>query len=145
MNRNKTHRRSITDVSGQVFGRNDSLEAYLEKESMNAFKRPWHKLEAGLRLNRLRLFVDDMAKQRGLKEEEKASLMKLLSRAMERKILTSKTAVSYDVETERITEIKPLVMHPSATGEILFQIVEKRGAVTFRKRPTRDEAGGANT
>jgi hypothetical protein len=33
-----------------------------------------------------------------------------------------------------IKEIKPLVMHVSATGEVLFQLLEKRNAVTFRRK-----------
>jgi hypothetical protein len=55
--------------------------------------------------------------------------------------LNSKTAVVYDAEKEEITEIKPLVMHQSASGEILFQILEKRNAVTFRKRPAAGPQG----
>jgi hypothetical protein len=45
----------------------------------------------------------------------------------------------YDVEKEEITEIKPLMMHQNAAGEVLFQIIERRNAVTFRKRPSSAE------
>jgi hypothetical protein len=75
-----------------------------------------------------------MGKARGLKESEQAALLSLLTKALDRKVLNSKTCVVYDIEKEEITEIKPLIMHQNAQGEVLFQIMERRNAVTFRKR-----------
>jgi hypothetical protein len=75
-----------------------------------------------------------MMEKRQLKQVETDALFALLIKALDKKILNSKTAVIYDVETEKITEIKHLVMHQNAEGNVLFQIVEKRNAVTFRKK-----------
>jgi hypothetical protein len=91
-------------------------------------------------MNRLRAFADDLTEKRGLKPAEQAALMQLLTRALDRKILNSKTSVLYDLEKEEITEIKPLIMHQNSQGEVLFQILEKRNAVTFRKRPSSVDA-----
>jgi hypothetical protein len=136
--RNKTVRRSAHDISANVvdFAVNDSLQRLIDAEAGTAYKRPWHRLERGLRLNRLRLFTEDLATKRGLKDTEKVALLSLLTKALDdkKKLLNSKTAVEYDEATEMIKEIKPLVMHQSATGEVLFQLLEKRNAVTFRKR-----------
>ena len=143
--RNKTVRKVVTqDVSGVDYSFNQSLEAMLDKEAGQMYRRPWHRLERGLRLNRLRLFVDNLAATRGLKAAEQTSLLSLLTKALDRKLLNSKTAVLYDIEKESITEIKPLVMHQNAAGEVLFQILERRNAVTFRRRPgTPPDAGTA--
>jgi hypothetical protein len=133
--RNKTHRRVSFDVSGADYSVNESLENMLNSEASSAFKRPWHRLDRGLRLNRIRLFTEAMGKARGLKETEQIALMTLLTRALDRKVLNSKTCVVYDIEKEEITEIKPLIMHQNAQGEVLFQIMDRgRGGVTFRKR-----------
>lgn len=135
--RNRTVRRSThQDASANVidFAVNESLQRLIQAEADTAFKKPWHRLERGLRLNRIRTFTEDMAVKRGLKETEKAALLALLTKALDKKLLNSKTAVEYDPETETIKEIKPLVMHQAATGEVLFQLLEKRNAVTFRKR-----------
>lgn len=143
--RNRTVRRSTNDdISGGAidFAVNESLQRLIEAEASIAYKRPWHRLERGLRLNRLRLFVNDMAEKRGLKETEKASLLTLLTKALDKKLLNSKTAVDYDQEEERIKEIKPLVMHQAATGDVLFQLLEKRNAITFRKRSGGTGGGG---
>ena len=137
--RNKTMRKPVNDLSGADYSVNESLENMLNAESTAAFKRPWHRLDRGLRLNRLRAFTDKLAETRGLKLVEQAALLQLLTKALDRKILNSKTSVLYDLEKEEITEIKPLVMHPNAEGEVLFQILEKRNAVTFRKRPVSTE------
>lgn len=126
------------------FSLNSSLAAFLSQESTSLYQKPWHRLERGLRLNRLRAFADQMAQQRSLKPAEKEALSALLIKALDKKLLNSKTAVVYDTEREMITEIKPLVMHQKATGEVLFQLMEKRNAVTFRKRPT-SAGGGAGS
>jgi len=136
--RNKTVRRSTQDISANVvdFSVNESLQKLIAAEAGTAYKRPWHRLERGLRLNRLRAFTEDLAVKRGLKDSEKQSLLTLLTKSLDKKMLNSKTSVEYDPDEEIIKEIKPLVMHQSSTGEVLFQLLEKRNAVTFRKKAT---------
>ena len=131
--RNRTRRVSF-DLSGSDYSVNESLENMLNAEANTAYKRPWHRLDRGLRLNRIRAFSESMAKARGLKETEQTALFNLLTKALDRKALNSKTCVVYDMEKEEITEIKPLVMHQNAAGDVLFHIMERRNAVTFRKR-----------
>ena len=108
------------------------------------YKRPWHRLDRGLRLNRIRAFTEGLGATRGLKQSEQVALLSLLTKALDRKLLNSKTAVIYDNDKEEITEIKPLVMHQSANGDFLFQLLERRNAVTFRKRPTTPTADVAS-
>lgn len=113
---------------------NENLQRLLDSEATTAYKKPWHRLERGLRINRIRLFCQDMMEKRKLKQTETDALFSLLLKALDKKTLNSKTAVIYDMETEKITEIKHLVMHENAEGSVVFQIVEKRNAVTFRKK-----------
>jgi len=135
-NRNRTFRKSTHDVSANSidFGANEPLQRMIEQEAGSVYKKPWHRLERGLRLNRIRLFAQDMALKRSLKDSEQESLLTLLTKSLDKKLLNSKTAVEYDPESESIKEIKPLVMHQAANGDVLFQLLEKRNAVTFRKR-----------
>jgi len=135
-NRNRTVRRTTHDISANPFdfSENEPLQRLIEVEAGGAFKKPWHRLERGLRMNRIRAFVDDLAEKRGFKSSEKESLMGLLMKSLDKKLLNSKTSVEYDPEEACIKEIKPLVMHQAATGDVLFQLLEKRNAITFRKR-----------
>jgi len=141
--RNKTLRRSATDLSGSKvrvdYAVNENLQRLLDSEATTAYKKPWHRLERGLRINRIRLFCQDMMEKRQLKQTETDALFALLMKALDKKTLNSKTAVIYDMETEKITEIKYLVMHQTADG-VLFNIVEKRNAVTFRKKSAPEPA-----
>ena len=140
--RNKTLRK-IHDISGGTdYSMNQPLEMMLNTEAGTAYRKPWHRLERGLRLNRIRVFTEAFATARGLKPLEQDALLSLLTKALDKKVLNSKTAVVYDLEKEEITEIKPLVMHQNAAGEALFQILERRNAVTFRKRGSSVPAEG---
>ena len=137
-NRNKTIRRSAIsfDISENAldYAMNQSMQNILNSEASTAYKKPWHRLERGLRLNRLRAFVDELGATRSFTPAEEDSLIALLTKALDKKLLNSKAAVEYDPVQEKITEIKPLVMHQGANGGVLFQLLEKRNAVTFRKR-----------
>jgi hypothetical protein len=89
--------------------------------------------------------VTELGDKRSLKESERTNLLTLLTKALDKKLLNSKSAVEYDHVEEKIKEIKPLVMHQSATGDVLFQILEKRNAVTFRKRSSATTAPATAT
>jgi len=132
--RNKTLKKSqIQDLSGSL-QQPDGLLQFLEQEAGGAYKRPWHRLERGLRLNRLRKFSEDEAARLNLKETEKVALYSLLIKSLDKKLLNSKTAVIYDQAKESIMEIKGLVMHRSSDETVLFQIIDKQKGVTFRRK-----------
>ncbi len=145
--KNKTLKRSH-DLSGvditvqtrkQVSFDSDSLMNFLEKDAGGAYKRQWHRLERGLRLNRLRKFADEEANRLHLSDADKQNLYALLAKSLDKKLLNSKTAVIYDQEKESITEIKGLVMHRNSEGALLFQLLDKQKAVTFRKKKSTTE------
>ena len=146
LGRNKTLKRTH-DLSGDIIGiqpvtrknvgfESDSLLQFLDQDAGGAYKRQWHRLERGLRLNRLRKFSEEESQRLHLSEAEKLSLYTLLAKSLDKKLLNSKTAVIYDQEKETITEIKGLVMHRNSEGTVLFQLLDKQKAVTFRKKKT---------
>jgi len=136
--RNKTRRAqspSGTTPTEATYGVNTGLEQFLNLNANEAYKRPWHRLERGLRLNRIRKFIEAEKTRMVLSEQDTDHLTNLLHRALDRKMLNSKTCVIYDQEKEEIQEIKGLVYHKSADGRILSQIVEKKtGGITLRKK-----------
>lgn len=138
------------DLSGAIIGgylpkrnvsfESDNLLQFLDQDAGGAYKRQWHRLERGLRLNRLRKFSEEEAKRLNLSDQEKLNLYNLLLKSLDKKLLNSKTAVIYDQEKEAITEIKGLVMHRNSEGLVLFQLLDKQKAVTFRKKkPVQEE------
>jgi hypothetical protein len=140
--RNKTLKKNL-DVSGATIPdqiNTDSLLRFLDQDAGNAYKRQWHRLERGLRLNRLKKFTQEEAERLHLSDAERDSLYSLLCKSLDKKLLNSKTAVVYDPLQEKITEIKGLVMHRNSEGTNLFQLLDKQKGVTFRrKKSTNDE------
>ncbi len=131
------HNKTAKRISSENFTK------VVEETSQDAYKRPWHRLERGLRLNRLRMFMEEEKKKLKLTQFEGASLLALLQKALEKRLLNSKTTVVYDTDAERILEIKGLVMHRGADGVMQFQILEKKPAGTVRKRREDSAGGGA--
>lgn len=147
--RNRTLKKSH-DLSGDIINflpkknvsfESDTLLKFLDQDAGSAYKRQWHRLERGLRLNRLRKFSEEEAKRLNLSEHDRNNLYSLLTKSLDKKLLNSKTAVIYDQEKEEITEIKGLVMHRNSEGSVLFQLLDKQKAVTFRKKkPTQEDS-----
>jgi hypothetical protein len=114
----------------------DEFQSFLSSNAEEAFNRAWHKLERGLRLNRLRAFVDAEKARANYTEEETKQLLSVIMKAFDKKLLNTKNVVVYNEKTAQIEEIKGLVMHRGADGKMLFQILEKKAGVTFRKPRT---------
>ena len=105
------------------YGLNPDLENFLNVNANEAYKRPWHRLERGLRLNRIRAFVEAEKQRLQLSEQDTEYLQGKVEKALEKKLLNSKTCVIYDQESEQIQEIKGLIYHKTADGRILSSIV----------------------
>ena len=127
------------DISGAVaLGFYEKTFQILSQDAGAALKRPWHKLERGLRIGRLREFVVRETDRLKLVPEDSDTLFKLLLKGLDRKLLSSKAAVTYEPSVEQITEIKGLVAHTSATGRTKFQLLEKKPGTTQKKRTTKE-------
>ena len=127
-------RRKRPGSASQGIGLNAELEQFLDLNASNAYKRPWHRLERGLRLNRIRNFVEKEKERMSLTEQDTDLLKTKIEKALEKKLLNSKTCVVYDQEKEEIQEIKGLVYHKTADGRILSNIIDKKNSVTFRAK-----------
>ena len=136
--RNRTRRAGspapISEGNVNGIGLNAELESFLNLNASEAYKRPWHRLERGLRLNRIRKFVDSEKERLQLTDEDSEHLKSKLEKALDKKLLNSKSCVVYDSTTESIQEIKGLIYHKNAEGRILSSIVDKKVGVTFRKK-----------
>jgi hypothetical protein len=84
----------------------------------------------------LRAFVDSEKARANYTEDEAKQLMSVITKAFDKKMLNTKNVIIYNEKTTQIEEIKGLVMHRGADGKMLFQILEKKAGVTFRKPRT---------
>lgn len=114
----------------------EQLQRLLEEGAKDAYSRQWHRIERGLRLNRLRMFIEDVAPHYQLSKEEKEQLFIFLQKALDKKLLNTLKVVQYDPMAQRILSIKGLDMkrHPE-TGDLEYDLQAKKLRVdTTRKR-----------
>jgi hypothetical protein len=132
--------RDDIDVSGEFSGivndRADKFMAFLATNADNAYTRPWHRLEKGLRINRLRKYVQEETDRFHLNESEQQSMFETLSKALEKKQLNSKSIVNYDNAQQKILEIKGFSFHRVADGSLQFQFSERKTGTLRRKTVT---------
>ena len=143
--RNKTLKRPHDDGTVPP-NASDVLRDFLDAEAENAYNRPWHRLERGFRLNRLRKFTEEEAVKTQLSPSEVQQLLLVLTKALDRRLLNTKSTVIYEQELGEIKEIKGLIMHRQADGKMTFQMLEKK-ATTMRKRssPSSQEAASKSS
>jgi hypothetical protein len=129
--------RTDTDVSGEFTGivndRADKFMAFLSTNADNAFTRPWHRLERGLRINRIRKYVADETERSHFSEIEQQRMFETLSKALDKKQLNSKSVVVYDPEKQNILEIKGFSYHRSSDGTMQFIYSERKTGTLRRK------------
>jgi hypothetical protein len=108
--RHKTQKKTISDSENQVKVNEptDTFKTLLEDSAREAYSRPWHRIERGLRLNRLRIFVEDVSPQFNMTKDEKDAFFIFLQKALDKKLLNTLKVVNYDQETQRITSIRGL-------------------------------------
>ena len=140
---NKTLKRPATEpepstntvVTEQVGG--DHLRNLLDTSAKEAFARPWHRLERGLRLNRLRMYGEEMAPQCSFTADEKSRFFAFLSNALDRKLLNTHKIVDYDLDAQKIKSIRGLEVRRISDGTIKWGFTRiKKADGTRRKRAT---------
>jgi hypothetical protein len=107
MDRHKTQKK-ISANENETQPEEDTFKTLLEDSAREAYSRPWHRIERGLRLNRLRIFVEDISPQFNMTTEEKNNFFLFLQKALDKKLLNTLKVVNYDQTTQRITAIRGL-------------------------------------
>jgi len=147
---NKTQKKS-SDTNGSIndlemMNPNESFRALLEAGAREAYTRQWHRLERGLRLNRIRLFIEDISPQFSLDKDEKEELFLYLQKALDKKLLNTLKVVIYDQTTQRITTIKGLEIKRQPNNTIHFDFsTKKQRTDTTRKKKKGEELPSVST
>lgn len=118
----------------------DPFRNLLDESARDAFRRPWHRLERGLRLNRLRMYVEEMSPQCSFTAAEKENFFKFLSGALDRKLLNTHKIVEYVAELQKIKTIHGLEVRRMPDGTCKWGFVKKKEGT---RRAPRKTVGGA--
>ena len=117
----------------------EQLQQFLEDGAKNAYTRPWHRIERGLRLNRLRRFIEDIAPSYDIQKDEKEALFLYLQRALDKRQLNTLKVVQYDPLTQQIQAIHGLEMTRDPGGQLVYELhaaPEKGGTRKRKKQPS---------
>lgn len=139
IHRHKTQKKIISEPPATE----ENLKVLLEDSAREAYMRPWHRIERGLRLNRLRIYVEDMAPAHNMTKEEKEHFFIYLQKALDKKLLNTLKVVQYNQETQRITAIKGLEVGRQSNGAMRWAFITKKprgtDATGTRKKKREDD------
>jgi hypothetical protein len=100
----------------------ENMNKYLNEEKDQIFKQPWNRLDTGMKLNRLRIFTEDMTKQYKLTKEKQDELRKVLFDTCRSNKLNKISEINYDKEECKVISIKNLEIKEN--GKISFTNAE---------------------
>jgi hypothetical protein len=121
MDRHKTHKNMMSDD-------------LLDNGAQEAYKRPWHRIERGLRLNRLRIFIEEVSPQFSMSEDEKKSFFLFLQKSLDNKLLNTIKVVQYNPELQRIASIKGLEIKRNPSGVLKWAFKQKIEGTRKKKK-----------
>jgi hypothetical protein len=126
---NKTQKKdSSDDIDAGTF------KTLLEDSAREAYSRPWHRIERGLRLNRLRIFVEEIAPQFQMTKDDKENFFVYLQKSLDKKLLNTLKVVNYDTEKQRITAIRGLEIKQNQDGNLKWGFSAKKQDSTRKKK-----------
>jgi hypothetical protein len=133
---NKTHKRTLNEPQNEIVEPDSSFKNLLEDSAREAYSRPWHRIERGLRLNRLRIFVEEIAPQFQMSSIEKENFFIFLQKALDKKLLNTLKVVNYDQEKQRIIAIRGLEIkrNPENVLKWGFSVKKQRADGTRKKK-----------
>ena len=145
IHRHKTQKKSPAELANTE----ETFKVLLEDSAREAYMRPWHRIERGLRLNRLRIYVEDMAPTHNMSKEEKENFFIYLQKALDKKLLNTLKIVQYNQETQRITAIKGLEVGRQSNGAMRWAFMTKKprgsDATGTRKKKKEDNPNTSPT
>ena len=117
----------------------ESFKTLLDGGVKNAYSRPWHRIERGLRLNRLRKYIDDIAAHNEMSDGEKEELFIFFQKALDKKLLNTLKVVQYDQEKQHIVSIKGFDLK-RVDGVLKWELVAKKVKSESAKATTKTAA-----
>jgi hypothetical protein len=143
IHRHKTQKKPVNETDNPPT--DDKFKNLLEDSAREAYSRPWHRIERGLRLNRLRIFVEEIGPQYDMTKEDKEAFFNFLQKALDKKLLNTLKVVIYDQETQRITTIRGLEIKRTTEGVLKWGFSQKKVRTDGTRKKKRDDIPSVST
>lgn len=144
IHRHKTQKKPANEIIDNP-PTDDTFKNLLEDSAREAYSRPWHRIERGLRLNRLRIFVEEVTPQFNMSAQEKEAFFVFLQKALDKKLLNTLKVVIYDQETQRITTIRGLEIKRNTEGVLKWGFSQKKTRADVTRKKKRDDVPSVST
>jgi hypothetical protein len=141
---NKTQKKQVNEAAENEEQEN-TFKNLLEDSAREAYSRPWHRIERGLRLNRLRMFVEDISPQFEMTKDEKEAFFIFLQKALDKKLLNTLKVVIYDQTTQKITSIRGLEIKRNQEGILKWGFSAKKQRTDTTRKKKKEETPSVST
>jgi len=126
-------KRNNNNNTGEVV-KPTTMNNLLDNEINNIFNRPWNKLEKGLRINRVNIYIEDVLKEKyTMGVAELVKLKKLLTNCLSKGGLSKNTEVNYDKDTGKIKDIR-ILLYSEEKRQFSLKIETKKVKSTSRSK-----------
>ena len=133
--------RSSNNRRNNLFHESDEeIKSLLIKEKKEIYKQTWNKLDNGMKINRLKEYINEEEKNKKLNGIQKENLRKLLMDALKGNRLTKNTDVNYSKEDGKIICIKHLKWNEEIEGYQLekVEIVKNKSSTVSKSKSNID-------
>lgn len=145
IHRHKTQKKINNDLETNIANGENSFKILLEDSAREAYSRPWHRIERGLRLNRLRIFIEEVAPQFNMTKDEKDNFFIFIQKALDKKLLNTLKVVNYDQETQKITTIRGLEIKRNQEGVLKWGFSVKKQRTEGTRKKKKDDIPSIST
>jgi hypothetical protein len=115
-----------------------SMKHLLNREKKESMKVPWNKLDKGMRINRLKLFIKSQVKVNDLSSIDEELLSSIIMKAYNSNKINKNNDVKYNIETCEIESIKEL-SYDETTNKYNLQFPDvKKTKVSTKSRSNID-------
>ena len=126
-------KRNNNNNTGEVV-KTTTMNNLLDNEINNIFNRPWNKLEKGLRINRVNIYIEDVLKEKyTLGVVELVKLKKQLTNCLSKGGLSKNTEVNYDKDTGKIKDIR-ILLYSEEKRQFTLKLETKKVKSTSRSK-----------
>ena len=141
---NRTYKKPLMEnQTGEEAAEN--FKTLLEDSAREAYSRPWHRIERGLRLNRLRIFVEEIGPQYNMDLSERENFFIFLQKALDKKLLNTLKVVNYDQEKQRIVTIRGLEIKRNPEDILKWGFNNKKPRSDGTRKKKRDDIPSVST
>lgn len=123
-----------TDTSQSKENKDQNKDQINEKtDNIQRYKKSWNKLDKGIKLNRIMLFVKQQSIQHNLSDSQELQLKTLLLQLCNHNGLNKSSEVSYNQDTMEIDGIKILHFDLSSKKYSIHTVVSKSKNISKSK------------